>query len=341
MDHGARWFTTIDAKMGYFQIPIAEENQDLTCFITPWGRYKFKRAAMGLVSSGDEYNRRGDQALGNVPQTVKIVDDILIYDMTYRQHLSRVISVLERCDMFGITLNAERFCFGETSVDYCGYKISSEAYTVDTRKVEAISSFPQPQNITQLRSFMGLINQLGSFSPDIASAAVPLRDLLRPCNVWVWTPQHDKAFQKVKEVLASPPILAHFDASLPTKLETDASRMMGFGFVLRQRHGEEWKLIQCGSRFLTDTESRYAVIEMEMAALVWAVKKCKTYLKGLPHFDVAVDHRPLLPILNHKFLGEIENTRLQRMRQQLVRIMHAHCVTEKEGERDNKNYLEA
>lgn len=167
------------------------------------------------------------------------------------------------------TLNAGKFCFGETSVDYCGYKISSEGYTVDTRKVEAISSFPH--HTTRF----------------VHGAYQPARKLLfrhrlhlLQCpyvifyNVWVWTPQHDKAFQKVKEVLASPPILAHFDASLPTKLETDASRMMGFGFVLRQRHGEEWKLIQCGSRFLTDTESRYAVTEMEIAALVWAVKKC-------------------------------------------------------------------
>ena len=80
---GAAWFTTFDAQMGYFQIKIAEEDQDLTCFMTPWGRYKFTRAAMGLVSSGDEYNRRGDKALGDIPQTIKIVDDILAYDSNY------------------------------------------------------------------------------------------------------------------------------------------------------------------------------------------------------------------------------------------------------------------
>ncbi|XP_064098647.1 uncharacterized protein LOC135209800 [Macrobrachium nipponense] len=81
--------------------------------------------------------------------------------------------------------------------------------------VRAIAEFPKPQNITDLRSFMGLTNQLGSFSSAIAAAAQPLRDLLKPRNEWCWTPQHDGAFEKTKEALIAPPVLAHFDASLP------------------------------------------------------------------------------------------------------------------------------
>ena len=317
MNAGATWFTALDAKMGYFQIKIAEEDQDLTCFITPWGRFKFKRAVMGLISSGDKYNRRGDQALGDIPQTVKIVDDILAYDYSYCDHLSHVISILQRCDQYGVTLNPDKFRFAEAKVDFCGYAISHEGYTVDSRKVKAIADFPKPQNITDMRSFMGLANQLGGFSSEMAQAAQPLRDLLKPRNDWCWSPVHDSAFQKVKEALTSPPILAHFDATLPTMLQTDASRLNGLGFALLQRHGEDWKLVQCGSRFLTDTETRYAVIEVELAAVLWAVRKCSTYLAGLPHFDLVVDHRPLVPILNSKLISEIENPRLQRMKEKL------------------------
>ncbi|KAK4311797.1 hypothetical protein Pmani_011926 [Petrolisthes manimaculis] len=192
----AAWFTTLDAKMGYFQIKIAEEDQDLTCFITPWGRYKFRRAVMGLVSSGDEYNRRGDQALGDVPNTIKVVDDILVYDSTYSAHLDHVIQVVQRCDQHGITLNPDKFVFGEAMVDYCGYTISRLGYTTDSRKVKAISEFPRPLNITDLRSFMGLTNQLGAFSSAVAEAAQPLRDLLRPKNEWNWSTQHEQAFEK-------------------------------------------------------------------------------------------------------------------------------------------------
>ncbi|XP_064116668.1 uncharacterized protein LOC135222514 [Macrobrachium nipponense] len=290
MDAGARWFTTLDAKMGYFQIKIADEDQDLTCFITPWGRYKFKQAVMGLISSGDEYNRRGDQALGDIPRTVKIVDDILVYDSSYRDHLAHVITLVQKCDKFGMTLNPDKIFFAQPNVEFCGYSINHEGYSVDSRKVRAIAEFPKPQNITDLRSFMGLTNQLGSFSSAIATAAQPLRDLLKPQNEWCWTPQHDVAFEKTKEALIAPPVLAHFDASLPTMLQTDASRLHGMGFVLLQQHGEAWKLIQCRYRFLTDAETRYAVIEVEMAAVLWAVRKCSVYLSGLPYFDLVVDY---------------------------------------------------
>lgn len=180
----------MDAKMGYFQIKIAEEDQDLTCFITPWGRYKFRRAVMGLVSSGDEYNRRGDQALGDIPNTIKVVDDILVYDSTYSAHPDHVIQVVQRCDQHDITLNPDKFVFGEAGVDYCSYMITGLGYTTDSRKVKAFSDFPRLVNITDLRSFMGLTNQLGAFSSAVAEAAQSLRDLLRPRNEWNWTTQH-------------------------------------------------------------------------------------------------------------------------------------------------------
>ena len=109
--------------------------------------------------------------------------------------------------------------------------------------------------------------------------------------------------------------MAFFDQGAPTALHTDASRTRGLGFVLRQRQEGAWKMIQCGSRFLTDTESRYSVIELECLAVMWACHKCHVYLAGLPHFDLVVDQRPLVPILNSKRLAEIENSRLQRLRE--------------------------
>ena len=110
---GARFYTKLDSKSGYHQIPIRKEDQDKTCFITPWGRFRFKRAVMGLVSSGDEYNRRGDAALGDLPQTCKVVDDILAYDSTYSAHLQHVWDILQRCEVHGMTLNPEKCAFAE------------------------------------------------------------------------------------------------------------------------------------------------------------------------------------------------------------------------------------
>ncbi|XP_043209539.1 uncharacterized protein LOC122374691 [Amphibalanus amphitrite] len=316
---GASFFTKLDCKAGYHQMALREQDRDLTCFITPWGRYRYKRMPMGITHSGDVYNRRGDQALGDIPNTVKVVDDMLAWDDDYSTHLLHVWKLLKRCDEYNITLNPAKCQFAMKTVDFCGYRVSSDGYTVDEKKVQAVKHFPQPNNITDLRAFLGLVNQLGAFSDEIASAAEPLRQLLKPRNAWLWTPAHTAAFEKVKTALVSPPILDFYNPTRRTVLETDASRLGGLGFCLRQQdENGNWRLIQCGSRFLTDVETRYAVIELELLALVWACYKADTYLRGMQTFEVVLDHRPLIPVLNKKTLAEIDNPRLRRLREKLI-----------------------
>ena len=312
---GAKFFSTLDAKSGYWQLPLHPDSQHLTTFMTPWGRFKFLRAPMGLVSTGDEYCRRGDLALQGLDNFVKVVDDILVYSETLEDHERHLRALLDRCREHGITLNEKKFHCASDEVTYCGFSLSAAGKQVHPDKVAAIADFPPPTNLTELRSFMGLVQQLGDFSTNISSAADSLRGLLKPSNSFFWTPDHQAAFEAVKKALSSPPVLAHFDPSLPTMLQTDAARLKGLGYALLQRHGDHWRLVQCGSRFLSETESRYAMVELELLAVVWALKKCRIFLQGLPHFDVLVDHRPLLPILNEFTLDTIENARLQRLKE--------------------------
>lgn len=319
VDPEAKYFTTIDALCGYWQIPLAEEDQQLTTFITPYGRFRYLRGPMGFAATGDAFCRRGDQALQGVMQCVKVVDDLLLYDKDYLPHLHRVNDVLARCRSHGITLNAEKFVLAAEVVSYCGYQLSHDGIAADPGKVRAITDFVKPANLTDLRSFMGLANQLADFSPDVSAAAAPLRPLMSPKRAFVWTPDHDQAFERVKKALSNPPVLAAFDPDLPTALQTDASRLYGLGYALLQDHGGgHFRLVQCGSRFLTDTETRYATIELELLAVVWAMKKCKFYLTGLQHFTLVTDHRPLVPILNSYTLDAIENPRLQRLKEKLA-----------------------
>ena len=116
--------------------------------------------------------------------------------------------------------------------------MSSDGIKADPTKIEAISEFPAPTNITELRSFMGMANQLGKFTHLLSEAAGPLRDLLKPKNAFLWSPQHEEAFTKTKEILCSPHILVAFDPNLETMLQTDASRLKGLGFALLQKHQE-------------------------------------------------------------------------------------------------------
>ena len=319
VDPAAKWFSKFDAKNGYWQIPIAEEDQDKTVFISPWGRYKHLRGSMGLVSTGDEYNRRGDLALCGLPDMVKVVDDVLAWSKTYAEHIDNVWAILERCEQHGITLKPDKAQFAAEEVEFVGYRISQNGRTPTAEKVKAILDFPLPRSVTDLRSFMGMVNQLGEFSLEIAGKAEPLRQLLKRNTVWRWDDVLTKHFEDVKACLAEPPVLGHFDPQLYTVLQTDASLLNGVGYALRQKtHTGEWRLIQCGSRFLSDTEKRYAVIEVEMLAIVWSMIKCRLYLAGMPMFNVEVDHKPLVPILNKKLMSQIENPRLQRLREKIL-----------------------
>ncbi|XP_064103421.1 uncharacterized protein LOC135213372 [Macrobrachium nipponense] len=180
--------------------------------------------------------------------------------------------MLTRCRQYGFTLNKEKFTVAAHKVNFCGYVLSSDGIAADPDKVSAIRDFPTPSNVTDVRSFMGLVNQLADFTPDIAAAAQPLRPLMSPKRSFVWTPDHERAFKKVKTALTSPPVLAPFNPASPVVLRTDASRLYGLGYALLQDNGRgQMRLIQCGSRFLTDTETRYATIELELLAVTWAI----------------------------------------------------------------------
>ena len=136
-------------------------------------------------------------------------------------------------------------------------------------------------------------------------------------NPFIWTPDHEQAFENVKLALVSPPVLVHFEPDRETTLQVDASRKNGMGYALLQRHGGTWKLVDANSRWCTDTESRYAFVELELAAVEWAIRKCRFYLSGLPTFTVMVDHQALVTILDKYTQDAIENPKNQLLKERL------------------------
>ena len=213
----------------------------------------------------------------------------------------------------------EKFVFNKGTVSFAGYTLSSSGYSIDPQLVEAITNFPEPTTVTALRYFFGLVNQLSLFTDQIAELLQPLRPLLSMQNEYVWDQAQSRAFTTAKCAPASPPTLAFYDPTCPTSLRTDASNLHGLGFILMQKQEDSsWRVVQCGSRFLTAAESRYAAIELELLGIVRAIKKCRLFLAGLPTFSIFTDHKPLIPILNSKQLDEIENPRLQRLRMKIL-----------------------
>ena len=313
----AKIFTVLDALKGYHQCPLDQVSQPLTTFIMPFGRYQYLRAPYGISSISEHYNRRMTDAFRGLSGFRRIVDDFVIYDSNISDHESHVKQFLQRCTDCNISLNTEKCQFFQRQVTFAGFQLSADGYQVNPSITAAITAYPSPTNRSELRSFMGLVNQLSTSTNTLATLLGPLRPLLSTKNEFLWSTTQEEALTQVKKSLTTPPLLSFFDINRPTRLCTDASRQ-GLGFILQQKTADKWTLIQAGSRFLSDAETRYAVIELEMLAVSWAILKCRLFLAGLQHFVVVTDHNPLLAILNTRRLDEIENPRLQRLKSRIM-----------------------
>ena len=157
---------------------------------------------MGCSASSDEWCRRSDIAIQGVPGTQKLVDDILISALTKEIALQRLCMVLDGCRKTGVIISNKKLKMGE-EVKFGGYIINSHTVKPNPEKVEGISQFPVPTNVSELRSFLGLVNTFDIFQPDLAHAKATLNELLRKNIAWVWLEDHQKSFQEIKDLLLS------------------------------------------------------------------------------------------------------------------------------------------
>ena len=321
--HDSKYFLVADLVQGYHQIPICEEDQHLTAFILPdlpgipSSKYLYARIAMGLTSSGDGFCENTDSILAGM-DFIKIVDDILLQGKTREEVLEKFRELLVRCKKNNVSLSAKKLQFG-TEVDYGGYRITSQGVKADVKKVRAIKDIPPPKDITALRSFMGLANNLINFYPDMAHLMDPLRSLLKKGHSYVWLPEHQEAFERVKEFLAGDVILKPYDPDLDTVLVTDASRT-GMGYALMQVDGRgRPHIVQCGSRRLNKAElTSYSVNEIEATAILFGVLQSEYYVKWAKRpLRVLTDHRPLCGMFR-KRLDEVSNNRMVRILEKLA-----------------------
>ena len=330
---GMRYFSVFDAKHGYWQVPIDEQSRHLTTFITTTHNLlRYKVLPMGLNLSAAEYGKRVEEALRGLPNTTSVVEDILVFSKTLASHKVHVRQLMERCKKHGIQLNKAKSYLAQEEIDYCGYRLNSTGFTVSPRLSNALADFPRPENKTDLRSLVGMINVFRDFDEAIGTLLRPLTDLQSPKVDFKWTSAQENAFIELRKRLVSPRVLAHFIPDQPLRLECDGSRV-GLGFILFQedRTGK-YRVIQAGSRHITPTESRYSVTELELLAACWSLEKARYFCAGAPRLELVTDHRPLVSIINTKTLGDLTTPRIQRLRERLYRYP-ALMVTYREGKK--------
>ena len=310
-------FTKLDAASGFWQLPLHPDSQLLTTFITPFGRYGFKRLPFGISSAPEIFQRAMSQILVDIPGVICHMDDILIHSGDKADHDAKVRQVLKLLSDAGVTLN-QKCEFSRSSIKFLGHIIDGSGVTADPDKTQAIRNFPAPQNITELQRFNGMVNQLGKFIPNLAEINLSLRQLLRKDQAWLWGPDQNAAFLKIKDELLKPQTLAHYHPSKETIIAADASNS-GIGAVLLQIQEDGIRKPVCfASRSLSSAEQHYAVIEKEALAATWACEKFASYVTGM-EFTVQTDHKPLVPLLSTKDLSAMP-PRILRFRMRMMRF---------------------
>ena len=314
--------TVLDNWHGYHSVPIHPDDQHLTTFITPYGRYMYKTVPQGFISAGDGYTQRMDQIVQGTPNFDHCVDDSILWDVDIETNFHKVCDFLKKCSNAGCVFNPSKFQFAEQQVNFLGFKITSTGLGPTDEFVDVIKSFPVPTTLTEMRSWLGTINQV-SYTFATSKQMEPFRSLLSSKLPFTWSPELNEAFIESKhEVVRQCQLgVRKFEPQRPTALASDWSRAL-VGCWLTQKFCQcdstipgccslGWQTVHVSSKFNTPAVANYHPVEGEAYAAAWALEKCKLFTLGNPRLVLAVDHKPLIAILGQdQEMSEVMNPRL-------------------------------
>lgn len=289
---GAIIFSTIDLKNSFFHVPVEVDSRRFTSFVTHNGQWQFRKTPFGLANSGSNFVRFVTDVFRElVNQKVVLIymDDLIIPSLSEEEGLKKLEIVLKTAANHGLIINWKKCQFLQRKVKYLGYIIEDGKVRISTDKILAIKNFPAMKNAKQIQCFLGLTGYFRKFIPNYAIIAKPLSDLLKDGVVFRIGPLQNSAIELLKKALAEDPVLKIYDPNLKTELHTYASKY-GYGAVMLQVNEEDSKLhpIYYMSKKTTPAEENYSSYELEVLAIINAVKKFRVYLLGIP-FKIITD----------------------------------------------------
>lgn len=298
---GSRYWTTLDAASAYWSMPLSEGDKEKTSFSVPRGKYEFNVTPYGLTNAGASYQRLMDCTLAGLPVTriLAYMDDIVIFNSSFEEHMLDIESVFQRLREANITLKASKCVFAAEKVDFLGYELSSDGIRPQKRLTTAIQEFHRPESRKDVKRFLGLAGFYRSFIKGFGDICHPLNQLTSDNVVFEWSNECESAFTELKRRLCSEPILAFPRVGEEFVVDVDASDH-AFGGVLQQRGSDsKFHPVAYFSDAVQASQRNWPPTTKEAFALVLAVRHWHVYLAGR-HFRLNSDHNPLVYMRNQK-----------------------------------------
>ena len=290
---GSHWFSTLDLKSGYYQVPLADKDKPKTAFSTGRALWHWRVMPFGLSNAPATFERLMDSVLAGMHWRSLLVylDDVIVFGRTFDEELQRLEDVFRRMRSANLKLNPKKCSLFRSEVKFLGHIVSRAGIKTDPMKTAAVAEWPPPSNVRELRSFLGFCTYYRRFVRNFADIAAPLHALTKEGVAFNWSTECQDSFRCLKSALVKAPVLQYPDPSKPFILDTDASSM-GIGGVLSQIHDGVERVVAYFSRTLTAPEKNYCVTRKELLAVVETIRHFHIYLYG-SKFTIRSDHSAL------------------------------------------------
>ncbi len=289
--------SSLDLDQGFHQLVLQKSSRPLTTFTTPLGNWSYKRVPMGLRTSPWQFLRTMNLVLNSdhdsaFKYVLNYMDDILVYSSTVKQHLEHLEKVFSKFKAAGLQLSPRKCQFGRKKVSFLGMVLTPEGISPDPDKVRAIAEYQVPKNPKQLRSYLGAAGWFRRFIPGYGSIAAPLYQLLRKDQKFIWTPEHQSAFERIRTALSTEPLLVFPNWKQEFYIFSDASGYSVGGCLAQKYPRVGFRPIAYCGRAMTNSEKAMSISLQEGLAAVYAIKQFLSYVK-FSHFFLVTDHMSL------------------------------------------------